>query len=341
MMEELVSRMASQLDAGNPFAVFCKPGSSTATGVFQKSGTNHAPMGKGFVFAPFAIGQTCFIPFSEADVIIADTRGLPAESPGRGEIDPFAKSNFEALVAKSMKAIEDGLFQKLVVSRSEDVPTAASAIAIYQRLLQAYPMAYRYCFFHPVAGLWMGATPEQLLRAYNGKIHTVALAGTQLYAEGQEAVWGEKEKQEQQFVTDYIVQSLGTHVGGISVTMPYTVRAGGIIHIKTDITGQLQGNLAEVIATLHPTPAVCGLPKQGAMDFILANEGYNRRYYSGYLGELDHDASEADLFVNLRCMELNEGCATLYIGCGITRDSDPEKEFMETVNKSMTIRKVL
>jgi isochorismate synthase len=105
-------------------------------------------------------------------------------------------------------------------------------------------------------------------------------------------------------------------------------------------------SLKDVMNTLHPTPAVCGLPKAEAKQFLLQNEGYDREYYSGFLGELNYDFAtgeegKTDLFVNLRCMKIEDNKAHLYIGCGITKDSDPEKEFVETVNKSMTMRRVL
>lgn len=159
---------------------------------------------------------------------------------------------------------------------------------------------------------------------------------------------GRKEQQEQQFVTDYILQKLSQYSSDIQATQPYTFRAGNIVHIKTDITAGLKesNHIGEVINSLHPTPAVCGIPKEQAKQFLLDNEGYNREYYSGYLGELNYDfgsgtASKTDLFVNLRSMKMGEDNAQLFIGCGITKDSNPEKEFFETVNKSITMRKVL
>jgi isochorismate synthase len=104
--------------------------------------------------------------------------------------------------------------------------------------------------------------------------------------------------------------------------------------------------LKKVIASLHPTPAVCGLPKHSAKNFIRENEGYNREYYSGFLGELNIDlvtfkTLQTDLFVNLRCMKIIKDKAQLFIGCGITKDSNPEAEYLETVNKSMTMKKII
>jgi isochorismate synthase len=78
-----------------------------------------------------------------------------------------------------------------------------------------------------------------------------------------------------------------------------------------------------VISVLHPTPAVCGLPKQEAKDFILENEG-TTEYYTGFLGELNKegfnkDTLKSDLYVNLRCMKIKDNQAHLYMGCGITK----------------------
>jgi isochorismate synthase len=88
------------------------------------------------------------------------------------------------------------------------------------------------------------------------------------------------------------------------------------------------------------------LPKAVAKDFILKNEGYNRAYYTGFLGELNFDSFnkksiKSDLYVNLRCMQLKNNQAHIYIGCGITKQSTPQKEWEESVNKSMTMKRVL
>jgi len=99
------------------------------------------------------------------------------------------------------------------------------------------------------------------------------------------------------------------------------------------------------VEALHPTPAVCGMPKQVARDFLIAQEGYSRKYYAGYVGELNYSNAvhqqTSKLFVNLRCMEIEKESVNLYIGCGVTVDSDPSSEFIETVNKSTTMKKVL
>lgn len=351
-MTDLFQKIQSQLELGYPFAVFCKPGSNSVTGIFQNNTKAHFLTDysqKGFVFAPFDGDKICFIPEAESDIFSVElkTDGFIPSEIQQPEIEATAKAAFEALVSKSVDAIKSGSFEKLVLSRTETVSMTDDVIAVYSKLLAAYPMGYRYCFFHPESGLWMGATPEQLLKVENKTLHTVALAGTQLYKEGELAVWENKEKEEQQFVTTYIMESVQPYAGYIRKTEPYTFRAGNIVHIKTDITAELKDSdsLQGIISALHPTPAVCGLPKQKAKQFLLENEGYNRQYYSGYLGELNLDIAtgqhKTDLFVNLRSMKVSNETAQLFIGCGITKDSNPEKEFMETVNKSMTMRRII
>jgi isochorismate synthase len=98
--------------------------------------------------------------------------------------------------------------------------------------------------------------------------------------------------------------------------------------------------LQQVIQLLHPTPAVCGFPKEQSKDFILENENYDRTFYTGFLGELNIE-NQTDLFVNLRCMEIEDAKAHLFMGCGITKDSIPEKEWEESINKSATMKKIL
>ena len=352
-MTDIFFKIEESLAAKRPFAVYSKPGSKVVTGIFQDDDTAIFLMDfsqKGFVFAPFKGGNVCFIPADGATILSSEIEyndGSISE-PAPASIDETAKTNFGNLVAHSVAAIQQGQFKKLVVSRSETINIGSADIThIYLKLLNSYPAAFRYCFYHPYSGLWMGATPEQLLKVENDILKTVALAGTQLYTAGETAVWETKEREEQQFVTDYILNELHDHTDAITATKPYTFRAGNIVHIKTDILATLKpdNNLQDIINTLHPTPAVCGLPKVPAMQFLLNNEGYDREYYSGYLGELNRDFTtgneKTDLFVNLRCMKIENGTANLYIGCGITKDSDPEKEFFETVNKSMTMRKVI
>ena len=141
-------------------------------------------------------------------------------------------------------------------------------------------------------------------------------------------------------------------------------KAGNLLHLKTNISGTLSSNIVDfqqILNTLHPTPAVCGVPKAEAKAFILQHENYHREFYTGFLGELNlkekrsrqtmrHNAENdafttvitvSNLYVNLRCMQLKNAQAMIYVGGGITKDSIPEAEWEETVNKAQTIKSVI
>lgn len=352
-MSELLQKAQDFLKDRLPFVIYSKPNELQIVGLFQDDDSLNFTQDfteTGFVLAPFEGEKFILIPENSSEILVENYE-INLDSNSFEVIDQInfsAKENFENLVQKGIDAIHSDEFQKVVLSRTESVSVENNdAIFLFKKLVSNYPTAFKYCFFHPKVGLWLGATPEQLLKVKDDEIRTVALAGTQVFKEG-EIIWENKEKEEQQFVTDFILDNLNEFVSVKIFTEPYTFRAGNIVHIKTDITAKLidRNDLKKVLKILHPTPAVCGLPKKEAKDFILENEGYNREFYTGFLGELNKDfakneSNNSDLFVNLRCMKLEDKKANLFIGCGITKDSNPEKEFFETVNKSKTMKKIL
>lgn len=352
-MKNFFSKTKQHYDQNLPFVIYSKPNTSNVFGLLQQNDTLYKVSDyseKGFVFASFDEKQLILIPENESEIISADKEITAFESVEIDDLhfDADAKIQYEDLVSKGIEAIKKEEFKKVVLSRSEKVALADfDFISTFQHLVQLYPTTFCYCFFHPQIGLWMGATPEQLLKANENVFETTALAGTQKANLETEIRWEQKEKDEQQYVTDFIVKRLREVANSVVVTEPYSLKAGSIWHIKTDISGVLNENstLEEVIDTLHPTPAVCGLPKKKAKAFIIENENYDRTFYTGFLGELNSSFAgnkvSSDLFVNLRSMQIQNKNAILYMGCGITKESIPEKEWEESVNKSMTMKKVL
>ena len=352
-MNDFFSNIKNHKEQNLPFVLYSKPNTANYIGILQQNAILNTVSDyseKGFVFASFDEKQLILIPENESEIITAEKETTSFEPIEIDDLnfDPEAKFQYEYLVAQGIQAIKNEEFKKVVLSRSEEVPLAEfDFIETFQHLVQLYPATFCYCFFHPKIGLWMGATPEKLLKANGNVFETMALAGTQKDNQKAEIVWQQKEKDEQQFVTDFIVKRLREFTASVVVSEPYSLKAGSIWHIKTDISGVLKDNstLEEVIDTLHPTPAVCGLPKKKSKVFILENENYDRTFYTGFLGELNStfagNNSSSDLFVNLRCMQIQEEKAILYMGCGITKESIPEKEWEESVNKSMTMKRVL
>ena len=352
-MEPINSKIQNQLKKRLPFVVYSKPNSEGITGFFQNNETLFKVNDfteKGFVFASFDGAKTYLIPESESELLhfSLDKKEMAFSGKELTKAGNVAKSDFTTLVANGIQAIKNEQFQKVVLSRTEKVELEDfDMVDAFKKLVLLYPSAFVYCFYHPKIGNWIGATPEQLLKVTENNFETISLAGTQKDTGSSEILWGEKEKEEQQFVTDYLVSRLKNVASAVQFTKPYSIKAGTIWHIKTDVSGVLNSDssLKKVIQLLHPTPAVCGLPKEIAKDFILENEPYDRGFYTGFLGELNcsgtKESISSDLFVNLRCMQIKDSQAHLYIGCGITKDSDPEKEWEESVNKSMTMKKVL
>ena len=325
----------------NPFVSYVKPNENVWSLLVQQNDeiiefSNQA----GFVFIPFHEGKQVVIPFEGNAFSQGNLENLEQKSAESFTSESNQKEIFEDLVSKGVSAIQQGEFDKVVLSRKIVLKEQIAIVETFENLISTYPTAFRYLFLHPKIGLWMGATPEQLVKINQSQFETVALAGTQLYSEN--VIWEAKEIEEQQFVTDYIFTKVKDKVNNLIFSDTKTVKAGNLAHLKSFISGELTPDFQanDLIKALHPTPAVCGLPKVQAIDFILKNEGYNRKYYAGFLGEYNKD-NQTDLFVNLRCLEVENDVVTIYVGCGITKDSNPEKEFIETENKSMTMRNVL
>ena len=176
---------------------------------------------------------------------------------------------------------------------------------------------------------------------------TSALAGTLKYQGDEMPAWSGKELQEQGFVTDYIRNILKSKSVVHQVSEPKSVRAGRLWHLRSTISGKT-GNMTaeELLEALHPTPAVAGQPLRDALEFIAANEGYDRSFYTGYLGVISSDNSDEaalslSFYVNLRCMNIKDGLASVYVGAGITAESVPEHEWQETCDKAGTMLRVL
>jgi isochorismate synthase len=261
------------------------------------------------------------------------------------------KQGYCQLVANGIRAITDRDFSKLVLSRTKVVslPDDFNIVRTFERICEEYPKVFTYLFSIPKVGTWMGATPEILASlTRDNMFHTVALGGTQVMTPENfnNPVWGKKELDEQAFISRYIADCF-TKIGleKFNQEGPRTILAGNLLHLKTtfsvDLT-ELQSphRASELLELLHPTPAVCGIPKKEAAAYIVENEGYDRRFYTGFLGPMG-TKDESHLYVNLRCMQLHHNQAILYVGAGITNESDPDKEWLETEAKCQTLLKVI
>lgn len=281
----------------------------------------------------------------------------PSTSPGyfqnpTKEEYQIKESEFKNIVRLALTEIRNGKFQKVVPSRKETVPLPEdfSLPDTFKRLTEQYPDAFVSFFSVPAKGTWLGASPEILINIdAEGIFRTSAVAGTQLWnsqTELSSMAWTQKEIEEQAYVSRYIINSFKKiRLREFDEYGPKTIRAGNLVHLRTDFTV----NIPEVhfpqlgsvmLKLLHPTSAVCGMPKEGAWEFLHTHENYDREFYSGYLGPVNI-ANTISLFVNLRCAKLLDQKANLYAGAGVTLDSNPDKEWEETLIKNQTIMEIL
>lgn len=345
----LFEKLKNQLQQKLPFVVYCKPNSDKIIAFFQRNEVLY-PLNDdaGFAFVAFNSKHKYCIPESQSDIFFEKRALKEYVLTSVNDVSYLKndKQNFEKIVLKALQSIQDKAIKKVVLSRIETIAIENFDVEkAFKKALFLYQSAFNYCFYHPKIGMYFGATPEQLVNIKDNYLQTVALAGTQVAS--QNIVWEDKEIQEQAIVSKYITEKLKPYSITISTSAPYTQQAGNIVHIKTDIKAAIEQKFIEkIIDALHPTPAVCGFPTQEAYNFITENENYDRQFYTGYLGEWKKNFetfayNEYDLYVNLRCMKIEFNKASVFVGCGINEGSNPEREFFETVNKSVTMKKIL
>lgn len=260
--------------------------------------------------------------------------------------------DFFELVNRGLQEISEGKFEKVVPSRYKDIGIKEEfdLLNAFDTLCEKHPQAMVSLVSSPQTGTWLGATPELLVSVTNQNIFkTIALAGTLPYSpeiDLKSVAWTQKEIEEQALVCRYIINCFKKiRLREYEEHGPRTMVAGNVLHLKTiyevDMTATNFPQLGSVmLKLLHPTSAICGMPFENSFSFLKSNEGYDREFYSGYLGPVQIN-NESQIFVNLRCMQVFENRVRLYAGAGITIDSNPEKEFEETEMKMQNLQNLI
>lgn len=272
-------------------------------------------------------------------------------NPAQTSIQNINKPEYCSLIRKAISGIEDKKLRKVVVSRALEVElsTDFKPIELFNNLCDAYQNAFVSLVAIPGVGTWIGATPEVLLASKNEELITVALAGTRPLSPDDESWsknWNEKEVVEQEIVSEFIRDCFSKEgITDYIEEKPESLRIGELLHLQTRFKikkGINNGvNRAEkILNRLHPTPAVCGVPQNKAFEFIESEETHKREFYSGFLGPVNLQG-ESNLYVNLRCLQMQKNSAILYAGGGITIDSDVENEWHETELKLDALLKVI
>lgn len=258
-----------------------------------------------------------------------------------------SKSEYLQQIESIIDAIKKNRIQKAVLSRIKLVNGKYDNLlpGVFLKLCDLFPNAFVY-LFKTENIVWMGATPEPFAFLKNNEFQTSSVAGTKENTEKFLGIenWGNKEKQEQLFVSDHIDKILQKcNWDKIVQNGPYVEKAGNLLHLRTDFTSSadfINGNVGNLLYNLHPTPAVCGSPTKEALEIISLTEKHDREYYGGFLGPVGMN-NPLELFVNLRCMQITDSNLILYSGGGVTIDSNPLDEWYETEIKTGTLLSVI
>ena len=261
-----------------------------------------------------------------------------------------------ASVAGIVEMIRQGAFEKVVLAREIllTLQTAQGAFDIgvtLQRLRESYPTAYVFAMQRGER-FFVGATPERLVLGHrDGQIHTMALAGSARRGEteqedaalGEQLLRSEKNNREHAIVVDMMRAALEEHCSHVQVaSAPELLKLRNVQHLKTGITGELlpERSILDIIADLHPTPAVGGYPRQAALAAIRQSERLDRGWYAAPLGWIG-TSGHGEFAVALRSALIEGGQARLFAGCGIVADSDPQVELAESWLKFQAMLRAL
>ena len=344
-----------------PFAVYRLPHSSEIVFVVQNNGLpvefdlDKLEQQRGFVLATFdaykngkafVINPTCIAKTpAEKEKLRKELLQMPESRIHTGNVKeiPVDKTGYLKQANHLIDTMKSGVLSKVVLSRiiSKPLPLDFSYADFFNLLHKSYPLAFVYLFYLPGNGIWAGATPETLIKKQNDFYETMALAGTQKTGVSTEkVVWGEKEKEEQAFVSDFITTQLKKlDIDTFTIFPEETIRAGRLAHICTRFRfprREMNNKIGQLVKALHPTPAVCGLPRDKAWTLIEKTEQHNREFYTGFLGPWNIEGKQ-HLFVNLRCGRFYQNQLMLYVGGGLTAQSVAEAEWQETEDKSQTL----
>ncbi|MGR3279181.1 isochorismate synthase [Acaryochloris marina NIES-2412] len=271
--------------------------------------------------------------------------------------------NYMQGVDKALEQIQHSELRKVVLSRALELsfPTSLDLCRLLANLVHNNRYGYTYLLNLPSPPLsgsdgscqtLIGASPELLIRRRGMQVEANPLAGSaprsgDLKIDRQRAhelLNSDKDRREHMLVVDAIVETLRPLCNELDIpSSPCILQTDSMMHLSTCLRGTLRdaNSCALSLAlALHPTPAVCGYPSQGAYAAIHEIEPFARRYFAGIVGWVNSQG-DGEWAVTIRCGETDGECLRLYAGAGIVAGSTAEKELAETSAKFRTMLKAL
>ncbi|MGL6284288.1 MAG: isochorismate synthase, partial [Microcoleaceae cyanobacterium] len=255
---------------------------------------------------------------------------------------------FQNIVNDALKLIDENYLKKIVLAEAIDIysPRPFNIVESLHNLRLIYPDCYVFSTSNKAGQSFIGASPERLINLHNHQLITDALAGSAPRSKNQEEdqqlaynlLNSEKDLREHQIVIDFIKNHLyELGIKSIFVPAPGILQLSNIQHLWTPITANIapQIHILDILAKLHPTPAVAGVPTNIAQAKIRSFESFDRGLYAGPIGWIDHQGN-GEFAVGIRSALINNMMganrkyhARLYAGAGIVAGSQPDKEFAE------------
>jgi menaquinone-specific isochorismate synthase len=251
-----------------------------------------------------------------------------------------SRESWREQVETAVSRIRRGDLRKVVLAQSLSMELAGPVAVpdVLARLGEAYPDCYRFLFEPATGGSFFGAPPERLVSLRGQTVETEALAGSIGRGEtADEDEWLETQLEASEKNThehDLVVEAIREQLAGVTDEVgagPRVVRKlANVQHLQTPLRASLrrEGHVLELVEALHPTPAVGGLPPDGALDTIREAEAFDRGWYAAPVGWFDADGN-GTFAVAIRSAITADTGATLFAGAGIVRDSDPDAEWDE------------
>ena len=255
-----------------------------------------------------------------------------------------ARDNFIDAVNDAKSAIETAEFRKVVMARDIEVAAkfgyAFDVGETLAALTRKFADCQIFCIGREDGSVFLGATPEILIRRHQEVVETVSLAGTAPRGDSDESdaafarelLASKKDRHEQEIVTETILETLGDWASEIDVPEEPRLRAlSNVQHLETRIRAQLERErpVQELVAGLHPTPAVGGMPSRDALEWLASSEELDRGWYAGPAGLSDLSGNGVYV-VAIRSALLRYDRAWAFAGAGIVQASVAELEWEET-----------
>lgn len=339
----------------NNYAIYRMPYADSCVEIIQHEGEPErlaSPFDlngrRGFVVAPFTQSADEPMLLIRPDEVktmavddICDEKSAESSFGYRNVEGETMRQNYKIDFSSFHSRLVSGEFQKIVLARCATLEKTSDVnlLVLFKRACRLYPRVFVALVSTSISGTWLIASPEILLEGDGTNWHTMALAGTMTLGKLQ---WSDKNICEQAYVTSYITECIERFTNDFAVEGPYSVRAGQLVHLRTDFRFSTKDDdsLGRIVSALHPTPAVCGIPKHATHEYIVGNEHNPRSYYSGFMGPLDINGS-THLYVSLRCMQITSTAYRLFAGGGILADSEEQQEWDETEEKMKTMKNLI